>query len=284
MKQIYTHLGALLLLIIFAVSCNKDVPKSELYEGDNFYYFSVEEISVLESVPNQIAIVVHYSTKDGGNGSANFSVNTTLSTAIIDTDYSIVNSSSDLSFNSDNGFSDTVYLQIIDNEEFTGGILEVVIDLENTQNGKAGFVGPANFKSSTKILIQDDDCPTRNIAGDYTSTTTGTSTDDCCPDVSTVEDEVQIVEISDGEYQISDWSAGLYVFWYEIYGITPELVSAGALNAQISVLCDDVSAEFTEPFGTIATITGKVDLGTGTITYSWVNEFDDKATVTLTPK
>lgn len=284
MKQIHKHIGALLLLAILAIACNKDAPTTEFYEGENFYYFSLEEISVLESSPDQIAVVVHYSSNDGGSGSASYSVNTTSSTATQDTDFSIVNSSSDLSFNADNGYSDTIYIQTIDNEEFTGSVIEVVLDLTNTQNGKAGFVGPANSRSSVRILIQDDDCPTRNIAGEYTSTTTGTSTDACCPDPTTVEGELTIVEIGDGEYTIFDWSAGLYLTWYEVYGLTPEFVAGGGMTQPISVLCDNLSGEFTEPFGTIATITGKVDLDTGVITYSWSNEYDDTATVTLTPK
>ncbi len=284
MKQIYTHLGALLLLIIFAASCNKDAPTSEFYEGENFYYFSLEEIPVLESFQDQVAVVVHYSTRDGGNGTASFSINTESSTAIMDTDFSLVNSSMELSFNSDNGYSDTIYLQTIDNDEFTGGVIDIVIDLENTQNGKAGFQGPANLRSSIRVLIQDDDCPTRNIAGDYTTTTTGTSTDPCCPDVTTVEGEVSIVEISEGEYEIFDWSAGLYGFWYVGFGITADFVAGGGMSTQVSVLCDDVSAELTEPFGTPATITGKVNLETGIVTYTWINGFDDTATVTLTPK
>ena len=182
MKQIYKHFGAIILLVVLAIACNKDAPSTELYEGGNFYYFSLEEIQILESTPDQVAVVVHYSTTDGGNGSATYSVNTGSSTAVLDTDYSIANSSSDLSFNSDNGFSDTIFIDIIDNDEFTGQVIEIVLDLENTQNGNAGFVGPAANKSSIRILIQDDDCPTRNIAGDYTTTTTGTSTDQCCPD------------------------------------------------------------------------------------------------------
>ena len=284
MKHVYTRLGALLFFIIFAVSCNKDAPKSEFYEGENFYYFSLEEVNVLESLPDQVAIVVHFSSSEGGNGMASFSINTGSSTAILDTDFSVVNSSTELTFNSDNDYSDIIYLQTIDNDEFTGSVLEIIIDLENTQNGKAGFQGPANFRSSIKILIQDDDCPTRNIAGEYATTTTGTSTDACCPDATTVEGVVSIIELSEGEYQIFDWTAGLYVTWYEIFGISPEFAAGGGLSTQISVLCDDVSAEFSEPFGTTAILVGKVDLETGTITYSWVNGFDDKATVTLTPK
>ncbi|MEM9547682.1 MAG: hypothetical protein AAGA77_17000 [Bacteroidota bacterium] len=284
MKQRYTHLGALLFLLIFALSCNKDAPVTEFYEGENFYYFSVEETSVLESFADQVALVVHYSNKEQSSGSASFSVDSDASTAVLDTDFTIVNTSSDLNFNADNGFSDTIYIQTIDNDEFTGGVLEITIGLENTQNGKAGFVGPANLRSSIKVLIQDDDCDTRNIAGDYVTATSGTSTDPCCPGVATVEGEVTITEISEGEYEIFDWSGGLYGFWYEGFGISPEFIAGGGLVGPLSVLCDDVSGELTEPFNTTTTITGKVDLASGVITYTWINGFDDTATVTLTPK
>lgn len=284
MKQIHKYIVAFLLLAIVAVACNKDAPKTEFYEGGSFYYFSLEEIQTLESNPDQVAVVVYFSSTDGTDGTADYSINAGSSTAIADTDFSITNASSQLQFNSDNGFSDTIFIDIIDNEEFTGETIEIVLDLENTQNGNAGFIGPAANKSSIKILIQDDDCPTRNIAGDYNTTTTGTSTDVCCPDATTVTGEVSIIELSEGEYQIFDWSAGLYATWYEIYGITATAVEAGALNAQLSVLCDDVASEFAEPFGTANIIIGKVDLNSGIITYTWRNGFDDTATVTLTPK
>lgn len=284
MKQIHKHLGVLLLLIILAASCGKDAPTSESYEGENFYYFSSEEASVLESSPNQVALVVYYSTQEGGSGKASFSVNTDSSTAILDADFTIVNTMNELTFSSDNGFSDTIFLQTIDNDEFTGGILDVVIELDNTENGIAGFAGPANFRSSITVQIQDDDCPTRNVVGDYISTTTGTSTDPCCPDATSIDGEVTLVEISEGVYEIFDWSVGLYNLWYEVYGISAELVASGGLTTQLSVLCDDVTASFNEPFGTPATIVGKVDLETGIITYTWVNGYADTATVTLTPK
>ena len=150
--------------------------------------------------------------------------------------------------------------------------------LANTGNN---IISSAAFRA---LFAFDADliCPS-NLAGEYTSTTTGTSTDPCCPDETTVESTVTITEVAAGVYEISDWSAGLYQEWYEVYGINDDFIGEGGLIEEIKDVCEDISGEFEEPFSTITTITGSVDPATGVITYSWVNGYDDMATVVLTP-
>lgn len=126
-------------------------------------------------------------------------------------------------------------------------------------------------------------CPS-DLGGEYTATTTGTSTDPCCPDETTLENQtVTLTQVSGTDYEISDWSAGLYQEWYEIYGITPEYVAGGGMIGTITDACGGISGSFGEPFGTTTTISGSVDAA-GVITYTWTNGFDDTATVILTPK
>lgn len=130
-------------------------------------------------------------------------------------------------------------------------------------------------------------CPT-DLGGEYTATGVGTSTDGCCPDPTTVSADVTIVDNGGANYTISDWSAGLYLDWYGPdggdYGITEAMETNGTLNGTFTDACDQLSGEFSEPFQTSVTFTGSVDTETGVITYTWVNGYDDTATVTLTPK
>lgn len=124
-------------------------------------------------------------------------------------------------------------------------------------------------------------CPSA-LAGVYTSLTSGSSTDGCCPNPEVdFPGEVTLTKLSDGRYQISDFSAGLYFKWYEVYGITSVNQSPGKLLD----VCGNLSFYDTqEPFATAITGTGSVDSGTGVITYSWENGYGDKGTVKLTPK
>lgn len=124
-------------------------------------------------------------------------------------------------------------------------------------------------------------CPSA-LAGTYTSETTGTSTDDCCSAPATVKSEVKLTAgTATGQYTISDWSAGLYFKFYEVYGIG---AADGRMAGIIVDACGNISGSIAEPFGTQAKITGSVNPANGVITYTWVNGYDDKGTVTLTPK
>lgn len=139
--------------------------------------------------------------------------------------------------------------------------------------GNNGFDGRFRF---IKPLLCDSD-----LGGIYLATTTGTSTDACCPDETTVEKEITLTQTGDGEYTISDWSGGLYLAWYEVFGITAET----DMTETFIDACGNISiAEFTEPFGETASATGSLDFETGVVTYEWSNGFGDAGTVILTPQ
>lgn len=123
-------------------------------------------------------------------------------------------------------------------------------------------------------------CPS-DLAGTYRSVAVGNSTDGCCPNETTVESTVTLTETGTGEYVISDWSAGLYLEWYDVYGVTPSIDMSTALIEA----CGGISIpEFAEVFGGTAVAAGSVDPNTGIIVYEWENSFGDTATVTLTPQ
>ncbi len=117
------------------------------------------------------------------------------------------------------------------------------------------------------------------IAGSYLSVTVGTSTDVCCPDETTVNDTIQLVDNGGGNYTMSDFSGGLYLEWYDIYGITP-----GSSPGDIRDVCNNLSMiTETEPFGEVLDGSGSVDPATGVITFSWVTGYGDQGVSTLTP-
>lgn len=124
-------------------------------------------------------------------------------------------------------------------------------------------------------------CPSE-LAGTYTSVTSGTSTDACCPTPEAdFASEVTLVKLSDGKYQINDFSAGLYLKWYNVYGIASVNDSPG----KIQDICGNLSFfDTTEPFATPITGTGTVNIDTKVITYTWKNGYDDTGTVVLTKK
>jgi len=121
-----------------------------------------------------------------------------------------------------------------------------------------------------------------DLEGTYVTTSTGTSTDPCCPTETTVSSEVTLTAGSgEGTYSISDWSAGMYLEWYDVYGITADT----DLSTTVSDVCNNVSiAETGEPFGNTFSAAGTVDEATGVITYTWLSGWGDTAEVIMTPK
>ncbi len=134
------------------------------------------------------------------------------------------------------------------------------------------------------VVLANVSCPS-NLAGVYTAMTTGTSTDPCCPEETTITSEVTISALGNGQYQINDFSAGLYLAWYGPdggnYGITSQDQSPGRIRDVCNVI---TFYDTTEPFATQVTGSGTVDDETGDITYTWTNGYDDTGTVTLTKK
>ena len=122
-------------------------------------------------------------------------------------------------------------------------------------------------------------CPS-DLAGTYSVLTSGSSTD---PGPSASENPianfpytVTITAKGGGSYTISDAFGGVYILWYDIYGLTFEV------PGQFDDVCGVISGTFPEPFGTDVTYTGNVDPDTGVITINWINGFDDQGTSILT--
>ena len=121
---------------------------------------------------------------------------------------------------------------------------------------------------------------TSALAGTYDASTTGTSTDACCPGTVTVTSTVTLTDAGGGIYDISDWSGGLYFEWFDIFGIVPD-----SNTGQVQDICNTFTVVTdTEPFGETLEGSGSVDPATGVITYTWLTGFGDTGTTTLTPQ
>lgn len=122
-------------------------------------------------------------------------------------------------------------------------------------------------------------CPS-DLGGTYNVISSGSSTDTGpTPAENPIENFPYTVTITDnggGNYTISDAFGGLYILWYDIYGIT------GDEEGTFDDVCGTISGEFPEPFGTNVIYTGSVDPNTGIITIDWINGYDDEGTMILT--
>lgn len=200
-----------------------------------------------------------------------FEVDAAASTAVENLHYTVDASSATIQPN-----TSTVELPItiLDDNINPGENLTVVVNLTG-----GDIAANPNYETAThNVAIVCES----TLAGTYTTTTTGTSTDPCCPDETTVTGEVTLTAgSSDGAYSISDWSAGMYLEWYDVYGIT----AATNMSVTIQDVCGAISiAETGEPFGNTFSATGSVDAATGVITYTWLSGWGDTAVVTMTPK
>lgn len=124
-------------------------------------------------------------------------------------------------------------------------------------------------------------CPSAIQLGTYSAVSTATSTDGCPPTNPLVDFafEVELSADGAGKYEISDFFAGVYMNWYgACYGYDFET------PASFTDVCDNLNFTFQDAFGATVQGTGTYDSNTGIITYSWVNDFGDEGTTTLTPQ
>jgi hypothetical protein len=148
------------------------------------------------------------------------------------------------------------------------------ISIKSTDGIEASSSG-----SSFKTIVA---CPS-DLAGTYSCVASGSSTDtgptsDENP-ISGFAHVVTLTALNAYQYEISDFSGGLYFLWYDIYGIE------GDLPGTIQDICGTISYTNTvEPFGTDVTGSGSVDPATGVIKLGGSNGYGDTWNLTLTPQ
>lgn len=156
--------------------------------------------------------------------------------------------------------------------------LNATDSISNLGTGITGnsATGAFTIQKLTPIL-----CPPVNISGTYMVTSaTGTSTDGCCPDpVALSGDIVTITPVagSTTNFVISDLTGGVYLEFYDVYGITSPDDTPGT----VSFNCNEISFNTPEPFQTSFVGEGFWDEATGTLTYTWTNGYADAGAVTL---
>lgn len=168
--------------------------------------------------------------------------------------------------------------QLIVTTELTlknGTVVKILND-----NGTPSYGGlVANSPLYKVIQVYNVACPS-DLGGTYNAISSGSSTDSGPTasenPISNYPYTVTITDNGGGNYTISDAFGGLYLLWYDIYGIT------GDEEGTFDDVCGTISGEFLEPFGTNVTYTGSVDPDSGVITIDWINGYDDQGTMVLT--
>lgn len=155
-----------------------------------------------------------------------------------------------------------------------GTVLKLLKD-DSTQNYGADIANstqitpPINVTQSYFVS-----CPS-DLGGTYSVVTSGASTDSGpTPDENPISDYMTTVTITDnggGNYTMSDAYGGLYLLWYDMYGIT-----ANDTKGTFTDVCGVISSTF-DPGnfeGETVTLTGTVN-DDGTLTIHWENTFGD---------
>jgi|GEM_PF-940757 len=156
---------------------------------------------------------------------------------------------------------------------------ERVAVLDSVRNLAPSLTGGATA-SFTVQFLSFITCPAVDISGDYrVEDATGTSTDGCCTQVTTVKGNiVKVTRLTNSSFKLSDFSGGLYLEWYDVYGIEKPEDSPG----EVAFSCNAITIQrTTEPFGEGVTGAGVYDPAAKTITYNWRNGYGDAAVVKL---
>lgn len=147
-----------------------------------------------------------------------------------------------------------------------GTVLKIMND-DGTNNFSSNIATSNLYKVFQTYNVS---CPS-DLGGTYSVLTSGESTDGGVVTNNPVTNHPYTVTITDnggGNYTISDSFGGLYIYWYDIYGLTFDVES------DFTDICGSISSEFEDPFGSIVNYTGTVNPN-GTISIHWTNDFGD---------
>lgn len=149
------------------------------------------------------------------------------------------------------------------------GSIQKIINDDGTDNFSSNIATSGTYKVVQSYNVS---CPS-DLGGTYSVISSGTSTDSGpTAEENPITNYPYTVTITDnggGNYTISDAFGGLYLLWYDIYGIT-DADSKGEFND----ICGVISGTFVEPFGTDTNITGTVNPD-GTLSIHWENGYGD---------
>lgn len=118
-------------------------------------------------------------------------------------------------------------------------------------------------------------CPS-DLGGTYSVISNGDNTDGQ-PAAINIPYTVTLTDNGGGSYTISDGVAGVYIFWYSIYGYDFET------NGNFTDVCGTLTGSWVERFGCQIDLTGTVN-SDGTLSVRWDNCFGDFADAVYTPQ
>ncbi len=118
-------------------------------------------------------------------------------------------------------------------------------------------------------------CPS-DLGGTYKVVSNGENTDGQ-PAAVNLPYTVTLTDNGGGSYSISDGVAGVYIFWYSIYGYTFET------KGNFTDICGDLAGSWVESFGCQVDLSGTVN-DDGTLTVHWENCFGDVVDAVYTPQ
>tara|TARA_R110002033_G_scaffold17025_5_gene46821 strand:+ start:5281 stop:6159 length:879 start_codon:yes stop_codon:yes gene_type:complete len=150
------------------------------------------------------------------------------------------------------------------------------LDLLNDKAEPNYYAADFNQYAGLKILqVYAVSCPS-NLGGTYDVVSNGDNTDGQPPAVN-VPYTVTVTDNGGGNYTISDGVAGVYIFWYSIYGYTFET------KGNFTDVCGSLSGSWTESFGCEVILSGTANAD-GTLSIRWDNCFGDYIDAVYTPQ
>ena len=143
------------------------------------------------------------------------------------------------------------------------GVVLNILNEDGSSNLNSNLTNSALF---TTVVNYPVSCPS-DIGGVYNVISNGDNTDGQPPAVD-LPYTITLTDNGGGNYTISDGVAGVYIFWYSIYGYTFET------EGNFTDICGTLSGTWTEAFGCWVDLTGTVNAD-GTLTIQWNNCFGD---------
>ena len=240
----------------------------KIQDGDNVTVdFSVD---VAQGNPTSTDVVGIYKTVNGDVYTADLFSNVSLPQDFSLSVNDIVAAFPELNTAADILLADV--LSITTRFTMADGTVLDIIDDEGINNTGTNILTTVLFNSVISYPIS---CPS-DIGGVYNVISNGDNTDGQPPAVN-VPYTVTLTDNGGGSYDISDGVAGVYIFWYSIYGYTFET------TGNFTDVCGSLSGSWTESFGCGVELTGTVNAD-GTLSIHWDNCFGDFIDAVYTPQ
>lgn len=295
MKNTYI-LSLFLALFVLNTSCDDDggtsaislktgaMPNYQIKEGSPAFIdvFNVDDLSLQFSVGVGIGEPTSFDLKAiylAASGDIYGPVTLDENVTVFPKDYSFTSTNIYSAFTELSGpddFSVGDVLKIFPTFKFADGSS---LDILNSNGQENYYAADFNQYSDLNPKLQYPVACSSDLGGTYTVLSSGSSTDPGpAPDINPIVDYPYTVVLTDnggGNYTISDGFAGLYLLWYDIYGIT------GETPGNFTDICGELSGTWGEPFGTDVTLTGTVNPD-GTLSITWTNGYDDTAEAVYT--